>query len=208
MFIIFNEVDMVKTYLSGDKIPVRALDDCVYQIAKYTKDSGMNEIETKKLILEWIKKNNLYFNDINNNIDNAFKTKSKLKSNFKVFINSEDIDKINFAADFKTGKKVALFLLIYAKIHANQNGEFKIRISTMSEWIGIAKSNLYNRYISSLIRYGFISQVEQKSYSKYLNQKRDEKRSYFKINHPLKNEGEFFIEKNEDFEKLFNEIFC
>lgn len=199
---------MVKTYLSGDKIPVRALDDCVYQIAKYTKDSGMNEIETKKLILEWIKKNNLYFNDINNNIDNAFKTKSKLKSNFKVFINSEDIDKINFAADFKTGKKVALFLLIYAKIHANQNGEFKIRISTMSEWIGIAKSNLYNRYISSLIRYGFISQVEQKSYSKYLNQKRDEKRSYFKINHPLKNEGEFFIEKNEDFEKLFNEIFC
>lgn len=199
---------MVKTYLSGDKIPVRALDDCVYQIAKYTKDSGMNEIETKKLILEWMKKNNLYFNDINNNIDNAFKTKSKLKSNFKIFINSEDIDKINFAADFKTGKKVALFLLIYAKIHANQNGEFKIRISTMSEWIGIAKSNLYNRYISSLMRYGFISQVEQKSYSKYLNQKRDEKRSYFKINHPLKNEGEFFIEKNEDFEKLFNEIFC
>lgn len=199
---------MVKTYLSGDKIPVRALDDCIYQIAKYTKDSGMNEIETKKLILEWMEKNNLYFNDINNNIDNAFKTKSKLKSNFKIFINSEDIDKINFAADFKTGKKVALFLLIYAKIHANQNGEFKIRISTMSEWIGIAKSNLYNRYISSLIRYGFISQVEQKSYSKYLNQKRDEKRSYFKINHPLKNEGEFFIEKNEDFEKLFNEIFC
>lgn len=199
---------MVKTYLSGDKIPVRALDDCVYQIAKYTKDSGMNEIETKKLILEWMEKNNLYFNDINNNIDNAFKTKSKLKSNFKIFINSEDIDKINFAADFKTGKKVALFLLIYAKIHANQNGEFKIRISTMSEWIGIAKSNLYNRYISSLIRYGFISQVEQKSYSKYLNQKRDEKRSYFKINHHLKNEGEFFIEKNEDFEKLFNEIFC
>ena len=199
---------MVKTYLSGDKIPVRALDDCVYQIAKYTKDSGMNEIETKKLILEWMKKNNLYFNDINNNIDNAFKTKSKLKSNFKIFINSEDIDKINFAADFKTGKKVALFLLIYAKIHANQNGEFKIRISTMSEWIGIAKSNLYNRYISSLMRYGFISQVEQKSYSKYLNQKRDEKRSYFKINHPLKNEGEFFIEKNEDFERLFNEIFC
>lgn len=199
---------MVKTYLSGDKIPVRALDDCVYQIAKYTKDSGMNEIETKKLILEWMKKNNLYFNDINNNIDNAFKTKSKLKSNFKIFINSEDIERINFAADFKTGKKVALFLLIYAKIHANQNGEFKIRISTMSEWIGIAKSNLYNRYISSLMRYGFISQVEQKSYSKYLNQKRDEKRSYFKINHPLKNEGEFFIEKNEDFEKLFNEIFC
>lgn len=199
---------MVETYLSGDKIPVRALDDCIYQIAKYTKDSGMNEIETKKLILEWMEKNNLYFNDINNNIDNAFKTKSKLKSNFKIFINSEDIDKINFAADFKTGKKVALFLLIYAKIHANQNGEFKIRISTMSEWIGIAKSNLYNRYISSLIRYGFISQVEQKSYSKYLNQKRDEKRSYFKINHPLKNEGEFFIEKNEDFEKLFNEIFC
>ena len=199
---------MVKTYLSGDKISVRALDDCIYQIAKYTKHSGMNEIETKKLILEWMEKNNLYFNDINNNIDNAFKTKSKLKSNFKIFINSEDIDKINFAADFKTGKKVALFLLIYAKIHANQNGEFKIRIPTMSEWIGIAKSNLYNRYISSLIRYGFISQVEQKSYSKYLNQKRDEKRSYFKINHPLKNEGEFFIEKNEDFEKLFNEIFC
>lgn len=199
---------MVETYLSGNKIPVRALDDCIYQIAKYTKDSGMNEIDTKKLILDWMSRNNLYFNDINNNIDNAFKTKSKLKSDFKIFINEDDIERINFAADFKTGKKVALFLLIYAKIHANQNGEFKIRVSTMSEWIGIAKSNLYNRYISSLIRYGFISQVEQKSYSKYLNQKRDEKRSYFKINHILKNEGKFFIEKNEDFEKLFEEIFC
>ena len=204
---IFNEIKMVESYLEGNHIPKRALDDCVFQIAKFTKENGMNEIMTKRVILDWIEDNNLYFVDINNNIDNAYKTKSKLKGDFCVRINNEDIERINFAADFPTSKKVALFLLIYAKINGNENGEFKIRISTMSEWIGIDRANLYKRYINPLVTYGFMESTEQKSYSKYLTQKRDEKRSGFKINHKLVNDGDYFIESNEDFECLYEEIF-
>lgn len=198
---------MVESYLDGEHIPERALDDCVFQIAKYTKDKGLNEIETKKIILQWLKDNDLYFVDINNNIDNAFKTKTKLIGDFHVEINEEDVDRINFSADFPTSKKVALFLLIYAKIHANENGEFKIRISTMAKWIGIDRANLYKRYINPLITYGFIELVEQKNYSKYLTQKREEKRGSFRIPYRLENKGEYVIESNEDFETLFHQIF-
>lgn len=204
---MFDEVKMVESYLNGEHIPNRALDDCVFQIAKYTKEKGLNEIETKKIVLQWLKDNDLYFVDINNNIDNAFKTKSKLVDGFHVEINQEDIDRINFSADFPTSKKVALFLLIYAKVHSNSDGEFRIRIATMAKWIGIDRTNLYKRYINPLITYGFMEQVEQKEYSKYLTQKRDEKRCIFKMPYKLVNEGKFIIEHNEDFENLFNQIF-
>lgn len=204
---MFNEVEMVRSYLSGVNIPKRALDDCVFQISKYTKENGMNEIDTKKEILEWLRNNNLHFLDISNNIDNAFKTKAKLIGDFSVRINQTDIDKINFAADFQTSKRVALFILIYAKLHANDNGEFKIRVSTMSEWIGIDRANLYKRHITPLITYGFLENMEKSSYSKYLNQSRDEKRGSFRVPYRLENSGDFIIERNEDFQSLFDKIF-
>lgn len=203
---MFNEIHMVETYLKGEKIPKRAIDDCIFQLSKYYKEHGLSKIETKIKILEWLDNNNLYFVDINNNIDNAYNTKSKLVENFSVRINKKDIDAINFAADFPTAKKVALFLLVYAKIHSDYDGNFKIRIATMSEWIGIKRENLYSRYISQLSEYGFI-EVDHGSYRKYLNRKKEEKRMCMKINHELKNEGEYIIEKNEDFNKLFKEIF-
>lgn len=204
---LFNEEQMVESYFRGENIPKRALDDCVFQIAKYCKERGKNEIETKTVILQWLSDNHLFFTDINNNIDNAFKTKTKLTGSFCVYINSTDIERINFAADFKQSKRVALFLLIYAKLHADANGEFKIRVSTMSEWIGIDRSNLYKRHISPLITYGFLEAVEQKSYNKYLNQKREEKRYRFRIPYKLVNEGEYCITRNDDFQMLFNRIF-
>lgn len=203
---MFNEISMVETYLRGEKIPKRALDDCIFQLSKYYKEKNFSKIETKVKIIEWLKDNGLYFVDINNNIDNAYGTKSKLIGNFSVRINQEDIDAINFAADFPTAKKVALFLLIYAKIHSDKEGNFKIRIATMAEWIGIRRENLYSRYISQLSEYGFIN-IDNSSYKKYLNKSREEKRMSMKINHDIKNEGEFIIEKNEDFLKVFKEIF-
>ena len=98
---MFNEVEAVKAYLGGKKIPTRALDDCIFQIAKFFKEQGATRIETKTIIKEWLKTYDLYFVDINNNIDNAYITKSKLIGDFKVYINQADIDAINFAADFK-----------------------------------------------------------------------------------------------------------
>lgn len=204
---MFDEVRMVESYLKGEHIPERALDDCVFQIAKYAKDHNLDQIETKRIVLQWLKDNNLYFVDINNNIDNAFKTKSKLVDGFHVEINDDDIDKINFSADFPTSKKVALFLLIYAKIHANKEGEFRIRVATMSKWIGIERANLYRRHIKTLVTYGFIEVVEQKEFTKYTSQKREDKWCNLRIKHNIVNEGKYVIERNEDFEELFNTIF-
>lgn len=204
---MFNEIEAVKDYLGGKKIPVRALDDCVFQIAKFMKEEGATRIDTKVVVKEWLTRCGLYFVDINNNIDNAFITKSKLIGDFKVYINQADIDAINFAADFKVSKKIALFLLIYAKLHADHDGNFKIRIATMAEWVGVKRENIYARHIAPLVEYGFIEIPDHNTYSKYLNKKRDEKRMSMRICHPLVNDGEYFIENNEDFESLFNRIF-
>ena len=149
----------------------------------------------------------MYFVDINNNIDNAYITKSKLIGDFKVYINQADIDAINFAADFKVSKKIALFLLIYAKLHADYDGNFKIRIATMAEWVGVKRENIYARHIAPLVEYGFMEVADHSDYKRYLNQKRDEKRMSMRICHPLVNEGQFVIENNEDFERLFQQIF-
>lgn len=204
---MFNEIEAVKTYLEGDKIPLGAIDDCVFQIAKFCKDKGMGKIETKTLVLDWIKRNNLRFIDINNNIDNAYMTKSRLSGDFKIYINQQDIDRINFAADFSVSKKIALFLLVYAKINADPTGRFSIRIATMAEWVGVSKSNIYNRHIKPLIEYGFMENMKDWSYVKYLKNKREEKYMELRIAHRLVNDGDFFIERNEDFDSLFAKIF-
>lgn len=204
---MFNEVEAVKAYLGGKKIPIRALDDCIFQIAKFFKEQGATRIETKTIIKEWLKTYDLYFVDINNNIDNAYITKSKLIGDFKVYINQADIDAINFAADFKVSKKIALFLLVYAKLHADYDGNFKIRIATMAEWVGVKRENIYARHIAPLVEYGFMEVADHSDYKRYLNQKRDEKRMSMRICHPLVNEGQFVIENNEDFERLFQQIF-
>lgn len=204
---MFNEVEAVKSYLDGKRIPVRALDDCVFQISKVCKDKGMSKIETKKFILEWLDRNGLKFVDINNNIDNAYITKSRLSADFKVYINQQDIDAINFAADFSVSKKVALFLLIYAKIYADRDGKFKIRVATMAEWCGVKRENIYSRHIKPLREYGFLEILDDWSYVKYINAKRDDKRMLMRISHKLVNDGKYFIENNEDFESIFLKIF-
>lgn len=204
---LFNEVEMVEEYLNGNKIPIRALDDCVFQIAKYYKEKGYNKIETKKLILDWLEKYGLYFLDINNNIDNAFLTKSKLIGDFNVRINQQDIDAINFAADFNVSKRVALFLLVYSKLHADDSGKFKIRIATMAEWVGIKRENIYARHLSPLVEYGFMEINSNNTYKKYLSRKNDEKRMEIKICHNLVNNGDYLINTNGGFDKLFCDIF-
>lgn len=204
---MFNEIEAVQSYLRGERIPLGAIDDCVFQIAKFCKDRDMGKIETKSLIIDWMKRNGINFTDLNNNIDNAYMTKSKLSGQFRVGINEEDINRINFAADFAITKKIALFLLVYAKIYADSDRKFNIRIATMAEWVGVAKTNIYNRHIKPLVEYGFMDNLKDWSYVKYLKNKREDKRMELKINHKLINDGDYFIERNEDFDELFHQIF-
>ena len=77
----------------------------------------------------------------------------------------------------------------------------------MAEWVGVKRENIYARHIAPLVEYGFMEVADHSDYKRYLNQKRDEKRMSMRICHPLVNEGQFVIENNEDFERLFHQIF-
>lgn len=203
---MLNEIEAVKSYLNGKYISPRAIDDYIYQISKYYKEQGKEKYEVRIIILNWLKENNLHFRDINNNIDNAYETKTKLKGDFKIYINKNDIECINNSADFNTVKKIALFLTIYSKINSDQDGWFKIRVSMLSEWAHSPFGKL-NQRINQLCDYKFVEVPDHGGYEKYLRSKNGDKRMKMKICHEVINDGTYCIENNEDFENLFNRIF-
>lgn len=202
---LFNEFEEVREYLDGKKVTKYCLDEYVFKIARYLKEEGYTERNAKDFVSEWLNRFGYHFSNCNLTIMNAYAKRGKMKRDFCVRINDEDIEKIKYAADYKRSRKLALFLLIYAKIHADHDGNFRIRLPMVGEWLGIDRSHLYTRHLKELISFGFVEKTDaDKDYAKNST---DGRFAHLRITYELSNTGEYVIEHNEDFDKLYNEIF-
>lgn len=207
---MFNDRLMVETYLNNKKINPKALGDIIHLLSKYyIKEEKMDCIQAKAKVLEWLDNNDLYFNgDLNKAVIDAGKDKKPLTEKMPIWISSEDIKIIKNTVYTKNGRKVALFLLCYAKMYADNDRIFSIRISTMAKWIGIDKSNLYGRYLKELIDFGYVKPVEEKD-SRILKYFQTQKERDYQLQflHPLINCGgvEF---KDYDIEALTKILFA
>lgn len=183
---------MIEKYLNNKYINKQALGDIIHLLAKYyIQEKGLDCVQTKKILLAWLEDNNLYFNgDLNRAVIEAGRDTTPFKEKESIWINTEDIKIIKDTVYSRNGRKVALFLLCYAKMYADKDRIFSIRISTMAQWIGINKSNLYGRYIKELIDFGYIKPVEekQKRILKYFNEG-TEREYKLQFMHPLINFG-------------------
>lgn len=192
MILMFNDRLMIEKYLDNKYVNPKALGDIIHLLCKhYIHEQGMDCIQAKQQILQWLETNDLYFNgDINKAVIEAGKDKKPLKEKEPIWINSEDIRIIKETVYTKNSRKVALFLLCYAKMYADRDRIFSIRISTMAKWIGIDKSNLYGRYIKELIDFGYIKPLEEKQARilKYFG-KQQERDYQLQFMHPLINCG-------------------
>lgn len=189
---MFNDRLMIETYLNNKKINPKALGDIIHLLSKYfIKEQNMDCIQTKNKILEWLDENNLYFNgDLNKAVIDASRDRKSFTEKESIWINSEDIKIIKNTVYNKNSRKVALFLLCYAKMYADKERIFSIRVSTMAKWIGINKSNLYGRYLKELMEFGYVKPIEEKE-SRILKYFQTQKERDYQLQflHPLINCG-------------------
>ena len=75
----------------------------------------------------------------------------------------------------------------------------------VAEWLGIDRSHLYSRHLKELLSFGFIEKTDKdKDYAKNTA---DGRFAHLRITYELSNTGDYVIERNEDFDKLYREIF-
>ena len=202
---MFNEFDEVQEYLAGRKVTKYCLDEYIFKIARYLKEEGKSAHYAKDFVANWLNKFGYKFANYNLTIMNAYDKRGKMKRNFCVRINNEDIKRIKYAADYTRSRRLALFLLVYAKIHADHDGNFRIRLPMVAEWLGIDRSHLYSRHLKELLSFGFIEKTDKdKDYAKNTA---DGRFAHLRITYELSNTGDYVIERNEDFDKLYREIF-
>jgi hypothetical protein len=99
-------------------------------------------------------------------------------------------------------------MLCYAKKHADKNGLFYISATGLSNWIGIARTNLSNRDIKELIDFGFLEKASETEI-KFIKRKNKHIINIlaYKIKIKIINKGDYLI-KDFNIRKEFEEIFC
>lgn len=206
---MINETILVQQYLDGNNITKNCLYRICFFLAKWYKQQGVKDkFQIRSNIFEWANKYGIYLSfNLNMCIDNAMTDTRRLTENVTVRISNEDVLEITKRFDNKKTRKVALAILCYAKTFADSNGEFKISLTALSDWVHIDPANMGSRYFRELIDYDYLSKIEAGT-TKHTcwNNSAKTKMNKYKIVVPIRNTGDYILEDN-NIDKLYDEIF-
>lgn len=204
---MINEVIEVQQYLEGKKIVKKNLYRICYMLAKWYKEQGLSKLEIREEIFNWANSNQIYIKfNLNDMIQKAVDDKERLKDNFVIRINENDIYEINRRFDNPKTKYVALAILCYAKANANRDKEFELSSVALSSWLNMDSTFLKRKYIKELESFDYI-QLVKKSHNTYSWDKNNSNKScVYTLSVPIHNSGNFILEDN-NIEGLFRSIF-
>lgn len=210
---MINEIQRAEELLNGVPFKKEYFFTAYCILVKYYISMDFKPYDVKLKILEWEEKfNHKRYFELDEVIEKYYKDKVKLKGSFEVNISEKDILEIKKRFDNKNKRKVAFAMLCYAKINADKKGCFYMSFPELSQWIGITRENIHNRYLIYLINFEYIEKVKNNK-STFIWDKEKNKNFYkttrFKINVNFNNniDGKWILKDNNDFLKLFDEIF-
>ena len=201
---MINERLEAETYLRGENINKRCVYRMCYLIAKYYLEQGMDALEAREKIFEWLNKNNIYISSsLSGIVYRASVDGVRLRGETPVYISEKDVEEIRRRFDTKNTRMLALALLCYGKVAADKSGECAISLLAISNWIGIDVSNVMNRYLPHMYTFKFVTKIKPK-YKWDKDQK--DKMTHIKFDIPLENDGIYKLDGN-NIAGLFSEIF-
>lgn len=177
-------------------------------LAKWFKQKGMSNIEIREAIFAWGKKYSIYIEyNLNSIIYQALSDKHRLRDKMEIRVSDADIDEIKKRFDSQNCRKLALAILCLAKASADNENKMLVSVTALSNWVGIAASNVSARCIPELIDFEYISKVESnnKTYSWDKNVK--SKSLNLKICVPIENSGQYILNDN-NIGELYSTIFA
>jgi hypothetical protein len=197
----------VLAILNGERINKQYTYRTCYLLAKYFKSLGQDSVKIRESILDWSSKYQIYISDdLNSIIQKALHDNHELISEVEVKISQDDIDEIKKRFDKYNTQITAFAILCFAKIYADDSGVFKMSSVGLSNWTGIARTNMYV-YLNELIDFKYIEKISKTQLIKLRRKNKTiSKLCAYKINVNYNNKGGFvFYDNNiqEEFEKLF-----
>ena len=202
---MINERLEAETYLRGENINKRCVYRMCYLIAKYYLEQGMDALEAREKIFEWLNKNNIYISSsLSGIVYRASVYGVKLRGETPVYISEKDVEEIRRRFDTKNTRMLALALLCYGKVAADKSGECAFSALAMSNWIGIDNSSMLKRYMPQMYTFSYVEKVKPK-YKWDKDQK--DKMTHIKFDIPLENEGIYELNGN-NITELFSKIFA
>ena len=206
---MIDEIFEVKQYLQGKNISKENIYRICYQMTRYYMEQGNNQEQIRSILQEWAKTNSISLKlDINDVISRAFyKEKDTILVSHVVKINKQDVACINQRFDKKRTKLTALAMLCFAKIHADENGIFRLPTVSLSAWTGLNRKSLTNKYIRELVDFGYMEIFNP--HENIVDDQRFIMRpaTWYKALYSLHNSGNWILKQN-DLRILFSDVFC
>ena len=201
---LINERLEAETYLRGENINKRCVYRMCYLIAKYYLEHGVDALETRERIFDWLKRNNIYISSsLSGIVYKASVDGVVLRGETPIYISENDVEEIRRRFDTKNTRMLALALLCYGKAAADRNGECAFSALAMSNWISMDNSSMLKRYMPQMYTFSFVEKVKPK-YKWDKDQK--DKMTHIKFSIPLENSGQYKLDGN-NIAELFSRIF-
>lgn len=154
---MINELMDVKKYLNGEDLN----HDIEYRIclllSKWFYQNGATTCEDiREQLKKWAKQYEFFFTVSMNSIaERVISENMNFLGNCSVYVNKDDINIIIKKFDTYEERIVALAVLCYAKIYKDSNGDFKLSISSLANWLGMERKTV-SKYIRKLCDFDFI----------------------------------------------------
>lgn len=204
---MINEVLEVQNYLAGKNISKKCLYRICYMLVKWFKQKGMSNIEIRDAIFAWGKKYGVYIAyNLNSIIYQALSDKHRLRGKTEIRVSDADIEEIKKRFDSQNCRKLALAILCLAKASADSENKMLVSVTALSNWVGIAASNISARCIPELIDFEYISKVENDNKTYSWNKNVKSKSLNLIIHVPIENLGQYILNDN-NISELYSTVF-
>ena len=163
-------------------------------------------IGIRNKLKDWAKENDFFFEVAMNPIaTRVIENDMRLKSGMSVFINDDDINLIADRFDTYEERLMALAILCYAKLYADDNGVLKLSQSSISHWTKLNRRTVA-KYMKVLEDLEYITKEEQGETKSWYSTTVITLLDKYRVCVPLFNVGYFEINDN-DIVGLYHRIF-
>ncbi len=205
---MLNERNEVNALLKGERVNKKYTYRSCYLLAKHFKELGCDLLRTREEIFNWANKYKIKItDDLNSIIQRAFKDKRSLVDNIEIKLSDSEIKEILRRFDTYNSRLTAFAILCFAKKYADNQGNFYMSLIGLSNWIGIDRIALSNRYIKELIDFNYIEKLTKNDVKLIkIKNKQVSKILLYKIKINFNNKESIYIVKDNNIRKEFEEI--
>lgn len=204
---MINEKVDAEMYLQGENL----YRDIEYRIcillSKLFYSRGLKSIlEIREALKYWAKEKNFYLTvSMNSVAERVIKEDMQLQGQKPVRVNKSDIATIKDKFDTYEERLVALAVLCYAKVYADDDGQFTLSLSALSHWLTFQPKYL-RKYLNRLIDLGYIELVSKGDVSSWYKTTVVVAMDTYVIKVPYKNTGNISMSDN-NIEQLYEDAF-